>query len=154
MGFLQQLHLVIKYKKVIHNKVVGMFLRPVINASKILRYNPLAHESYAEQYAKDDYFRDVYDALTHGNQQSYDYMHDNLLYHDANPLPSGRDPLRIVTKTTLRVNPTLCLSHKGIWISGIGESRCISTTLGKCRNAKHQEGCLLQRNKHMPPVTH
>jgi hypothetical protein len=80
-GFLQQFHLVIKYKKGIHNKVADMLSRPVINASTMLRYNPLAHESYVEQYAKDDDFKDVYDALTRGNQQSDYYVHDNLLYH-------------------------------------------------------------------------
>jgi hypothetical protein len=52
MGFLQQFHLVIKYKKGIHNKVADMLSRPIINASTILRYNPLAHEIYAEQYAR------------------------------------------------------------------------------------------------------
>jgi hypothetical protein len=58
-----------------------MLSRPMINASTILRYNPLAHESYVEQYAKDDDFKDIYEALTHGNQQSDYYMHENLLYH-------------------------------------------------------------------------
>ena len=68
MGFLQQFHLVIKYKKGIHNKVADMFSILVINASTIVRYNPLAHEIYVEQYAKDDDFKYVYNALNHGNQ--------------------------------------------------------------------------------------
>ena len=67
--------------KGIHNKVADMLSRPVINAYTILRYNPLAHESYAEQYAKDEDFKYVHDSLNHGNQQSYYYMHENLLYH-------------------------------------------------------------------------
>ena len=58
-----------------------MLSRLVINASKILRYNPLAHEIYVEQYNKDDYFKELYDSLIHDNQHSYYYMHDNLLYH-------------------------------------------------------------------------
>ena len=33
MGFLQQFHLVIRYKKSIHNKVADMLSRPIINAS-------------------------------------------------------------------------------------------------------------------------
>ena len=53
-----------------------MLSRPVINATVILRYNPLAHEIYTKQYAKDDNFKEVYDSLTHGKQQSYYYMHD------------------------------------------------------------------------------
>jgi hypothetical protein len=81
MGFLQQFHLVIKYKKGIHNKVVDMLSRPMINASTILSYNPLYHEMYVEKYAKDEYFKYVYEVLTNGNRRSYYYMHDNLLYH-------------------------------------------------------------------------
>jgi hypothetical protein len=84
MGFLQQFHLVIKYKKCIHNKVADMLSRPVINASTILKYNSLAHESYVEQYARDDDFKDVYMDLTHGNQQLDYHMHENLLYHLGN----------------------------------------------------------------------
>jgi hypothetical protein len=60
--------LVIKYKKGINNKVADMLSRLVINASTMLRYNPLAHERYAEQYGRDDDFKEVYDASTHGNQ--------------------------------------------------------------------------------------
>jgi hypothetical protein len=57
MGFLQQFHLVIKYKKGIHNKVADMLSRLIINTYKILRYNPLAHERYVEQYDRDDDFK-------------------------------------------------------------------------------------------------
>ena len=53
----------------------------MITASKILRYNPLAHESYVEQYSKDDDFKEFYDTLTDENKQSEYYMHDSLLYH-------------------------------------------------------------------------
>ena len=59
MGFLQQFHLVIRYKKGIHNKVVEMFSRPIINASTILKHNSELHESYIEQYALDIDFKDV-----------------------------------------------------------------------------------------------
>jgi hypothetical protein len=53
MGFLQQFHLVIRYKKGIYNKVVDMFSRPIFNASIILKHNSTMHESYVEQYALD-----------------------------------------------------------------------------------------------------
>ena len=58
--------------------------------------------------------------------------------NDKDPVPLGRDLHRIFTKTMPRVNQTLYLRHKGLWVSGVGESRCISTVLGKCRNVKHQ----------------
>ena len=51
MGFLQQFHLVIRYKNGIHNKVVDMLSRPIINASTILKHNSVLHEIYIEQCA-------------------------------------------------------------------------------------------------------
>ena len=40
MGFLQQFHLVIRYKKGIYNKVADMISRPIISASVILKHSP------------------------------------------------------------------------------------------------------------------
>jgi hypothetical protein len=84
MGFLQQFQLVIKYKKGTHNKVKDMLSRLVVNASTILKYNSLAHESYVEQYARDDDFKDVYEALNRGNEKLDYHMHGKLLYHLGN----------------------------------------------------------------------
>ena len=83
MGFLQQFHLVIKYKKGIHNKVADILSRPIINAPTILEHNSVLHESYIEQYAYDSDFQDVYVTLSQGNQiEELDYhMHDTLLYY-------------------------------------------------------------------------
>lgn len=83
MGFLQQLHLVIRYKKGTHNKVAYMLSRPIINASTILKHNFLLHESYIEQYAQDIDFKDVYETLSQGKQiEELDYhIKDRLLYH-------------------------------------------------------------------------
>ena len=53
MGFLQQFHLVIKYKKGIRNKVADMLSRPIIHASTILKNNSMLHESYIEQFGQD-----------------------------------------------------------------------------------------------------
>ena len=41
------------------------------------------HESYIEQYAKDDNFKDVYEILIQGNHiEELDYhVHNKLLYH-------------------------------------------------------------------------
>eukprot|EP00253_Pinus_taeda_P018789 PITA_18789 len=49
MGFLQQFHLVIRYKKGIHNKVADILSRNIINAYTILKHNYVLHESYIEQ---------------------------------------------------------------------------------------------------------
>jgi len=83
MGFLHQFHLIIKYKKGIHNKVVDMLSRPIINASTILKHSSVLHESYIEQYAQDVDFKDVYATLSHGKQvEELDYhVKDQLLYH-------------------------------------------------------------------------
>ena len=66
MGFLQKFHLVIKYKKGTSNKVVDMLSCPPISASVILHNVSLSFESYAEQYANDDEFKEIYAKLTHG----------------------------------------------------------------------------------------
>jgi hypothetical protein len=82
-GFLQQLHLVIRYKKGIYNKVVDMLSRPIISAAVILKHSPIMHESYVEQYALDADFKEVYATLCHSNHvEELDYhVHDNILYH-------------------------------------------------------------------------
>ena len=68
MGFLQQFHLVIKYKKGTSNKVVDMLFIPPIVSSIILKNTSLSHDIYVEQYAIDEDFKDVYEKLTHGSQ--------------------------------------------------------------------------------------
>ena len=62
-GLLQQFQLVIKYKKGIHNKVADMLSRPPINASIVIQQSLLVPSSYVEQYAKDEYFKEVYESL-------------------------------------------------------------------------------------------
>lgn len=83
MGFLQQFHLVIKYKKRIQNKVVDILSRPWVSASIILNKSSLVHESLIEQYVVDEDFMDAYETLTHGTQmEELDYhVHNKLLYH-------------------------------------------------------------------------
>jgi hypothetical protein len=83
MGFLQQFHLVIRYKKGIYNKVVDMISRPIISASVIFKHSSIMHESYVEQYALDTDFKEVYETLCHSNHvDELDYhVYDNLLYH-------------------------------------------------------------------------
>jgi len=61
IGFLQQLHLVIRYEKGIYNKTVDMLERPIVNAYVILKHNSIImHEIYIEQRSQDDDFKDVY----------------------------------------------------------------------------------------------
>ena len=83
MGFLQQFHLVIMYKKGIYNKVADMLSRPIVNSSIILKHNLVMHESYIEKYAYDSDFHDVYESLSQGNQnEELDYhVHTSFLYH-------------------------------------------------------------------------
>ena len=81
MGFLQQFHLVIKYKKGTHNKIEDILSTPPIVASIILKNTSLAHDSYIEQYTYDEDFKDVYEKLTCGMQVENFYLQDKLLYH-------------------------------------------------------------------------
>ena len=52
--------MVIKYKKGVHNKVADMLSRPPIqNALIILQNSSMVHESFQEQYANDENFKDI-----------------------------------------------------------------------------------------------
>ena len=86
MGFLQQIHLVIRYKKGIYKKVIDMLSRPIINASTILKHNSITHESYIKQCAQDEDFKELYATLSKVNQiEELDYhVHEKLLYHLGN----------------------------------------------------------------------
>jgi hypothetical protein len=59
MGFLQQFHLVIKYKNGTSNKVVDMLSRTPIVASIISKNASLSHDIYIEQYSNNEYFKEV-----------------------------------------------------------------------------------------------
>ena len=65
-GIPSTIHLVIKYKKGTSNKVADMLSRPPIVASIVLKNASLSHESYIEQYATDDDFKEIYEKLTNG----------------------------------------------------------------------------------------
>ena len=83
MGFLQQFHFVIRYKKIIFNKFADILSRPIISASTLLKNDSIVHESYIEQYAHDIDFQDVYASLSEGNQVEEKYYHMNRkkLFH-------------------------------------------------------------------------
>ena len=105
MGFLQQFHLVIKYKKGTSNKVADMLSRPPISASVILHNASLSFESYAEKYANDDDFKEVYAKLTHGSQVDNYHLQGKLLYHLGKLcIPIG-ERVHVIGKPT----PPLCL---------------------------------------------
>ena len=60
MGFIQQFHLVIKYKKGTSNKAADMISSPPIDASIIFNNASLSDDRYVEQYAIDEDFKDVF----------------------------------------------------------------------------------------------
>ena len=119
MGFLQQFHLVIRYKKGIHNKVADMLSRPIINASTILKHNFVLHESYIEQYAQDMDFKDVYATLSQGKRvEELDYhVKDRLLYHCGKrciPQTERAKIIREAPKIIREAHTSLISSHFGV----------------------------------------
>jgi len=64
MGFLQQFHLVIKYRRDNTNGLVYILSRPLtskITALGTLLYmDPLTHDTYKNEYTKDEYFKEVF----------------------------------------------------------------------------------------------
>jgi hypothetical protein len=81
MGFLQQFHLVIKYKKGTSNKVDDMLYRPLIVASIILKNDYLSHDRYIEKYSINEDFKEVYMKLTLSAQVENYCLQGKLLYH-------------------------------------------------------------------------
>ena len=81
MGFLQQFHLVIKYKKCTSNKVADILSIPPIVASVVFKNASLPHDSYVEKYSIDVDFKEVYMELTLGAQVENYCLQGNLLYH-------------------------------------------------------------------------
>ena len=74
MGFLQQFHLVVQYKNGAKNKVEDMLSRTPIYASVVLQNASLLLEGYAEQYANDDDFKEIYARQTRGSQVENSYL--------------------------------------------------------------------------------
>ena len=110
MGFIQQLHLVIKYKKGTSNKVVNMLSHPPIFASVILHNASLSFESYTEQYANDDDFKEVYVKRTHGSQVENYHLQGKLLYHLGKLcIPIG-DRVHVIRE----VHTSLVSGHLGV----------------------------------------
>ena len=71
-----------------------MLSRPIIGAVILLKNDSIVHDSYIEQYAFDDDFKDVYVSLSKGNHvEENDYhMHNNLLFHLGKLcIPQGRE---------------------------------------------------------------
>jgi len=58
-----------------------MLSRPPISASVVLQNSSLSLGSYAEQYANNDYFKEIYAKLTRGSQADNYYIEGKLLYH-------------------------------------------------------------------------
>ena len=91
MGFLQQFHLVIKYKKVNTNKLVDMLSRPptsnITTFGTLMHMEPFTHDAYREAYSEDEELKEVFQQL-----QSQIHVHDgnnNIEYHLQDGLPIG-----------------------------------------------------------------
>jgi hypothetical protein len=90
MGFLQQFHLVIKYKKGSTNKLADMISRP--SASKITTLGTLmhmeifTHDAFKEAYTEDEDFKEVFQQLQgqihikEGSRKVDYHFHNGLLY--------------------------------------------------------------------------
>jgi hypothetical protein len=73
--------LVIKYKKGKSNKVENMLSRPPISTSIVWKNDSLSHDSYVEKCPTDEYFKYVYEKLTHGAQAENYHSQVMLLYN-------------------------------------------------------------------------
>jgi hypothetical protein len=64
MWFLQQFHLVIKYKKGSTKKLVDMLLNlatfKIIDLETLMHMHPFIHDSYKEAHTEDEEFKEVF----------------------------------------------------------------------------------------------
>jgi hypothetical protein len=67
MGFLQQFHLVIKYKKGSTNKLADMLSQPptsnITTLGTLMHMDPFTHDAYKEAYIEDEDFKEVFQQL-------------------------------------------------------------------------------------------
>ena len=110
MVFFQQFHLVIRYKRGTSNKVADMLSRPLVSASIVLKNDSLDHDSYIEQYANDEYFKDVYERRTCGSHVENFYVQDKLLYHMEKLCIPTNERVHIIRET----HTSLISSH--FWV--------------------------------------
>jgi hypothetical protein len=100
MGFLQQFHLVIKYKKGDTNKLEYMLSRqptPKITAlGTLMHMDPFTHYAYKEAYTKYEDFKEVFQQLQgqihieEGDGKVNYHFHNGLLYkRDKLYVPKG-----------------------------------------------------------------
>lgn len=89
-----------------------MLSRPIASAFVILNHNSIMHESYVENYAKDEYFKYMYLTLCQGNiVEELDYhVHDKFLYYLGKLcVPQGESANIIIEART-----SLIVGHFGI----------------------------------------
>jgi len=98
MGFLQQFHLVIKYKKGSTNKLVDMLSRSptskITALGNLMHMDTFTHDAYRESYSKDGDFKEVYQQLqihvNNGDNTVGYHLQDGLLYRlDKLCVPKG-----------------------------------------------------------------
>jgi hypothetical protein len=100
MGFLQQFHLVIKYKKGNTNKLADMLSRPptsnIISLETLMHLEPFTHDAYIETYLEDEDYEEVSQQLQgqihieEGDNKDDYHFHNGLLYKlDKLCVPKG-----------------------------------------------------------------
>jgi hypothetical protein len=100
MGFLQQFHLVSKYKKGNTNKLADMLSQPptskITAMGTLMHMEPFTHGAYKEAYTEDEDFKEVFQQLhgqiciEEGDDKANYHFHNGLLYKiDKLCVPKG-----------------------------------------------------------------
>lgn len=75
MGFLQQCHVVIKYKKINTNNFCNMLSKPptskIINLGTLMHMEAFTHDAYRDAYSEDEKFKDLFQQF-----QSWSHVYD------------------------------------------------------------------------------
>jgi hypothetical protein len=130
MGFLQQFHLVIKYKKGNTNKLADMLSRPptsnITTLGTLMHMDPFTHDAYKEAYTEDEDFKEVFQQLQgqihveEGDNKVDYHLQNGLLYKlDKLYVPKGEILHLIREAHTSKLQDILVLGRQLLTYKGM-----------------------------------
>ncbi|OMP09092.1 hypothetical protein COLO4_05809 [Corchorus olitorius] len=111
MGFLEQFHLLIRYKKGKTNQLADWLSRPPLKVANMVMYRePSNSVIYKEQYIEDTCFQNAYQQLEAGNNMDGYHLEDGLLFKGGKLCVPSESRLKLIREA----HHSLVAGHFGI----------------------------------------